>query len=145
MKIFFYSVLLLFFISCTSKPGSASNDPERTGTKKSGISAGPEADGEALYLQHCAVCHSADGSGKEGLYPPLTATEYVTGNKSRLIGIVLHGMTGELQIEDKTYNSVMASFSYLKDNQIAAILTWIRAGFGKGAGEITPEDVKNER
>ena len=97
--------------------------------------------GLGIYKTYCQVCHQADGKGVPGMNPPLTQTEYVLGEKERLIGIVLNGLTGEIEVNGETFNNVMASHSFLSDQQIANVLSYVRSNFGNDAPAITPEEV----
>lgn len=47
---------------------------------------------------------------------------------------ILNGMTGEVEINGDTYRNVMAPHSDLTDQQIADVLTYVRANFG-GSGQ----------
>ncbi|MDX1666255.1 MAG: PQQ-dependent sugar dehydrogenase [Saprospiraceae bacterium] len=98
-----------------------------------------------LYNTYCGTCHQQDGRGAPGRFPPLTATDWVSGDKERLIKIVLNGMQGEVEVEGTTYNSIMPSHQYLSDEEIATILTYIRQNFGNEAGEVSAEEVKMVR
>ncbi|UZR93329.1 c-type cytochrome [Chondrinema litorale] len=97
--------------------------------------------GMGIYKTYCQVCHQANGEGVPGMNPPLTQTEYVLGEKERIIGIVLNGLTGEIEIKGETYNNVMASHSFLTDQQIANVLSFVRSSFGNDADAVTPEEV----
>ncbi|MFZ5941206.1 MAG: c-type cytochrome [Bacteroidota bacterium] len=146
MKSYLLFVILFLATGCTSNPGAGEEKISETRKDpKEHIKESGMPDGKALYQTNCAVCHGSDGSGKEELYPPLSGSEYVSGDKNRLIGIVLNGMTGELKVGEKTYNSVMAPFSYLKDAQIAAILSWIRKEFADNPDAVSPEEVRQQR
>ena len=97
------------------------------------------------YEQHCSSCHQRDGSGVARLIPPLVGTDYVNGNKSRLIRILLEGLNERIIVQDEEYYSPMASFQHLSDQQIADILTFIRARFGSGASPVSAKEVQGER
>lgn len=102
--------------------------------------------GETLYKKYCLVCHQADGYGVPNMNPPLIKTNYVTGDKKRLINWVLKGSgTTKISIDGKTYNNKMPAQNYLKDDEIANILTYIRNSFGNKASVIRDSDVKNVR
>lgn len=101
--------------------------------------------GKKIYNQYCLTCHQADGGGVPRMNPPLIQTEYVLGNKQRLIGIVLNGMNQPLEINDETYENPMASHAFLKDEQIADVLTYVRNTFGNKASMILPAEVKAVR
>lgn len=101
--------------------------------------------GQELYAQHCAACHRPDGLGAPGLIPPLAATSWVTGEKNRLIQVVLQGMSGRIEVNGATYDQEMPGFRHLSDDDVAAVLTFIRASFGNKAGAVITEEVREER
>jgi mono/diheme cytochrome c family protein len=101
--------------------------------------------GAAVYEQNCASCHQKDGNGVPRLIPPLTGTDYVSGDKTRLIRILLQGLNERILVQEEEYYSPMASFQQLTDRQIADVLTYIRARFGDGASPIRPEQVGSVR
>lgn len=101
--------------------------------------------GKKVYDMYCQACHQADGNGVPRLNPPLAGTVYVTGSKTRLIDIVLNGLTDPLEINGEEYNNPMAAHSFLTDQQIADVLTYIRNSFGNKAGVVTTAEVKKQR
>ena len=101
--------------------------------------------GKNLYYNYCGICHQNDGRGARGRWPPLTGTEWVSGDKKRLISIILNGLEGEIQVNDVTYNEVMPQHGFLKDNDIANILTYIRQEFGDKADAVSEEEVREVR
>ncbi len=70
---------------------------------------------------------------------------YVTGDKKKLIQWVLKGSVENVPIDGKYYSNNMPAQNYLKDEEIAGILTYIRNSFGNKASAITPTEVKNIR
>ncbi len=105
----------------------------------------PVAVGEQKYNQICASCHQATGQGVEGNFPPLAGSEWVTGDPQVPIAIVLHGLQGEIQVAGKTYNGAMQPWSMMPDEDIAAILTYVRQAWGNSAGPVTADQVKAVR
>jgi mono/diheme cytochrome c family protein len=104
-----------------------------------------KANGKAVYTTYCLACHQADGGGVPRMNPPLIQTEYVNGNKQRLIGIVINGLNVPLEINGDSYENPMASHAFLKDQQIADVLTYIRSSFGNKSSAITVAEVKAVR
>ena len=104
-----------------------------------------KAKGKEVYNKYCLACHQPDGGGVPRMNPPLIATEYVNGNKQRVIGIVLKGLNSPLEINGETYENPMASHAFLKDQQIADVLTYIRSSFGNKSTAVSAEDVKAVR
>lgn len=102
-------------------------------------------DGVQVYNTLCAACHGTDGKGLNGL-PPLVGSEWPRGAAERTIKIVLHGMSGPVEVAGKTYDVVMPpQGAVLSDEKIAAALTYVRAAFAAGAGAVTPAEVKAVR
>src|SRR5690606_26703611 len=101
--------------------------------------------GERLYLTHCASCHRQDGTGAEGLIPPLSNADCVVGDKCRLFCLVLNGLSEPIEVNGKVYEQEMPGYANLKDEEIADILTYIRNSFGNEANPIIPGEVYEER
>lgn len=98
--------------------------------------------GHRVYKMSCLPCHQADGNGVPGMHPPLRQTEWVTGDKERLIRIVSEGMEGEITVNGEIYNTIMPAQLHLKPQQIADVLTFVRKSYGNDASEITLEEVQ---
>ncbi len=101
--------------------------------------------GQSVYKQYCLSCHQIDGSGVPNMNPPLIKTSYVTGDKTRLIKVVLKGFTQPVEIDGESYSNNMAPHNFLKDQEIADVLTYIRNNFGNKAPAITAIEVKAVR
>ena len=104
-----------------------------------------KAKGKEIYKKYCLACHQADGGGVPRMNPPLIGTDYVNGNKQKVIGIVLTGLNTPLEINGETYENPMASHAFLKDEQIADLLTYIRSSFGNKSSAVTSAEVKAVR
>jgi mono/diheme cytochrome c family protein/glucose/arabinose dehydrogenase len=98
--------------------------------------------GKALYAGVCAACHQPNGMGLDGLAPPLLDSEWVLGSHDRLTRIALHGVRGPLKVKGSTYQLDMPPMGIFGDEQLAAILTYIRREWEHGADPISPEQVK---
>ena len=101
-----------------------------------------------LAYQTCLPCHQATGQGLPGVYPPLAGSEWVTGNEERLIRVLLHGLTGPVEVKGNTYNQNMPSFGKVpgsaygwSNEKIAQVLSYIRHEWGNNAEFITTEKV----
>lgn len=101
--------------------------------------------GEIVYEQYCLACHQLDGSGVPGMYPPLRETEWVTGDKNTLIEVVMNGLSGTIEVNGEVYNQEMAASGFLSDEEIAAVLTYIRNGFGNDSGGVSAAEVASIR
>ncbi|MEA1784806.1 PQQ-dependent sugar dehydrogenase [Arenibacter sp. GZD96] len=101
--------------------------------------------GAQTYYRYCSACHQLNGKGASGRFPPLINTDWVTGDKVRLIKVILNGMEGSLQIGDEVYNGVMPQHGFLSDEEIAEVLTYIRSSFGNAADAVTTDLVESVR
>lgn len=103
------------------------------------------ARGKTVYTTYCLACHQASGGGVPNLNPPLVKTSFVLGDKKKLITILLKGMDEEVEINGNYYSNSMPSQAFLKDQEIADVLTYIRNNFGNKASAVTPAEVKTTR
>ena len=104
------------------------------------------ATGKEIYTKYCLACHQQDGKGVPKLNPPLINTSYVTGDKKTLITWVLKGSGEEkVAIDGNFYNNNMPPQNFLKDDEMAKVLTYIRNSFGNKAGAVTSAEVKMVR
>lgn len=101
--------------------------------------------GKVVYDAYCLACHQADGRGVPGQNPPLAKTDWVLGDKTRLIGVVLNGLTEEVEINGEVYGNPMPAHDFLTDRQVADVLTYVRSHFGNQASGVKPEEVKAVR
>ncbi len=103
-------------------------------------------DGQEVYLTRCNSCHMANGEGVQGVFPPLANSEYVTGDKGRLVRMLLNGLRGEIVVNEVTYNGMMPPWGgFLSDQEIADVSTYIRTNFGNDAEPVTAEEVAKVR
>lgn len=92
----------------------------------------------------CGACHGPTGAGVPGLAPPLANSEWVTGPVENLIGIQLRGLTGPITVAGKDYTlpaPMAAMGAGQPDENIAAVITYIRNSFGNSAPPVTAEMV----
>jgi len=85
-------------------------------------------DGEALYAAACSGCHQPQGQGAYGAgqYPTLAANPRLAGGRYPA-WIVLNGMGG------------MPAFnSWLDDEQIIAVVTYVQTSFGNRYADAPP-------
>ena len=109
--------------------------------------------GSKVYQReaHCGTCHLTHGKGNGLIYPSLVNSPWVSGSEERLIKMALHGMWGPITVHGKTYEPArgvppMTAFrNLLNDEELAAVLTFVRNSWGNEASVIAPETVKRVR
>jgi mono/diheme cytochrome c family protein len=107
-----------------------------------------------LYLQgaeiyrregHCITCHQENGQGLPAAqFPPLAESEWVSGDRNRLIKLTLHGLLGPIKVKGVAYQGLvpMTPFKGLSNEELASVLTYVRNSFGNEASSIQPEHVE---
>jgi nitrite reductase (NO-forming) len=98
--------------------------------------------GKALFNGTCSVCHQANGAGLAGVFPPLAKSDYLNADHKRAIGVVLHGLSGKVNVNGKDYESVMPTMNQLNDDEVANILTYVLNSWDNKGGQVKTEDVK---
>jgi len=101
--------------------------------------------GAKVYDIYCSSCHQKDGKGDGLRFPPLDSSEWVMGDKKRLINILLNGLEGTIEVKGKPYNSLMPPQSFLTDEEIAQVLTYIRQNFDNNASVVSSGEVNKLR
>jgi mono/diheme cytochrome c family protein/glucose/arabinose dehydrogenase len=94
--------------------------------------------GQEIYNNLCIACHQPDGQGREKVAPSLINSRYVVGDPSIAARIVLAGKEGQVGLMPPLGAS-------LSDDQIAAVLTYVRREWGHTASPVAPDDVKEIR
>jgi len=96
----------------------------------------------AVYTLYCRSCHQVNGMGDGTRFPPLGGSEWVTGDKNALIGVVLNGMQSPITVKGVPYSEVMpAHGTFMSNEQIAEVLTYVRKNFGNNSEAISPAEV----
>ena len=110
------------------------------------LNTGDRLEGSILYDTYCANCHQRDGKGDNNRFPPLVKSDYVRGNKDRLVDIILNGLEGKITVDGKTYSGIMPPHkAMLDDHAVASIATYVRHRFGQLKGSVSTLDVTRVR
>jgi mono/diheme cytochrome c family protein len=104
--------------------------------------------GSKLYAKdgYCVTCHQVNGKGLTASgFPPLANSKWVTGNEDRLIKLVLKGIMGPMELNGVKYEGQVPMTPFgglMNDQEIAAVLTYVRNSFGNKATPINAAKVK---
>jgi mono/diheme cytochrome c family protein len=101
--------------------------------------------GATVYNTYCVSCHQRNGKGDGSRFPPLDSSEWVNGDKKRLIDVVLNGLDKPIEVKGKPYNNLMPQHSFLRDEDLAQVLTYIRKRFNNNSDSITVKNVSDIR
>jgi mono/diheme cytochrome c family protein len=100
------------------------------------------AQGKALYAQHCANCHGEDGRGEAFKYPALAGNRLVTSASTNNVmrSVLFGGFAPSTQGNPRPYG--MPPFRpQLSDEELAAVLSFIRASWGNNAAPVSPAQI----
>jgi mono/diheme cytochrome c family protein len=88
------------------------------------------SEGGRLFADFCAACHGAQGAGIPEVFPALVQNDVVNAkDPTAHVVVILNGIHGR-PIGGKPYVTQMPSFSWLNDEEIAAIINFERSSWG---------------
>ncbi|MGA9755471.1 MAG: cytochrome c [Desulfobaccales bacterium] len=87
--------------------------------------------GKTVFEDNCAQCHRSNGQGLPATFPALNKNPFVAGDPKAVIATVLKGRKGLLG-QMPTWKDT------LNDQQIAAVVTYIRQAWSNRAPAVTP-------
>ena len=116
------------------KPGAAAPVTPLTPAEQARFDAG-----RTIYQTLCQACHQANGRGAERLAPSLIGSEFALAAAPTVpIRIVLQGKEGTVALMPPLGGE-------LNDEQIAAVLTYIRREWGHTGAPVEPAAVTRTR
>jgi mono/diheme cytochrome c family protein/glucose/arabinose dehydrogenase len=95
-------------------------------------------DGRDIYNNLCVACHQPDGRGREKLAPSLIGSEFALAPAPVPVRILMNGKEGAVGLMPPVG-------SVLNDQQIAAVLTYIRREWGQTGSPVDPAVVAQVR
>jgi nitrite reductase (NO-forming)/hydroxylamine reductase len=99
------------------------------------------AAGKGIYEANCGACHQPNGKGLPGAFPPLAESDYLLRDREDVLAVALFGLSGPITVNDQEYNGVMPSMGHLKDEDLAAALTYVFNSWGNSLAAVTPAEV----
>lgn len=133
IAIFFLGLSLLFVLNHNTDKYSPQTDPLKESIKR----------GREIYTDFCMSCHLPNGEGVENIYPPLAKSDYLIKNREESIRGIKYGQEGEIIVNGKTYNTVMAALG-LSDDEVADVMNYITNSWGnKNDKIVTKKEVSN--
>ncbi|MDP9041400.1 MAG: cytochrome c [Bacteroidota bacterium] len=148
MTITFQSFIILSIIYLIVTPAFLKAQNERKsnnhcGVQKSSFRISVDS-GRVVYIKQCLSCHQADGMGNANISPPLSG-KVITGDKKKLIEIIINGQDKNEEIKGKTYQNSMPTGPVIKDQENADVTTYIRSSFGNKGSVVKVSEVNSIR
>lgn len=100
--------------------------------------------GKNVYMQTCFACHQSEGQGIPNAFPPLANSDFLNADVNRAIDIVLYGLSGEITVNGKKYNSVMTAQA-ISEEEVANVLTYVYNSWGNSKKDVTPAMVRSRK
>ena len=97
--------------------------------------------GKQLYEELCVTCHLAEGTGTEGVFPPLAKSDYLVKNKEGAIRSIKFGQEGEIKVNGVVYNNIMPAPG-LNDQEVADLMNYIQNSWGNKGKYVTAKEVE---
>jgi mono/diheme cytochrome c family protein len=100
--------------------------------------------GKRTFMTMCTPCHQETGLGLPNQFPPLAGSDWVNAaGHARLVRIVLDGFTGPVEVNGKSFNNTMVPWrGTMSDEQIAAVLSYVRQAWGNKGAPVGVDNVK---
>ncbi len=108
--------------------------------------AGPDQSvmkkGAQIYADECSGCHKPDGSGIPALFPTLKGAPAVQQtDPTSLLHVVLRGAAAASTDKAPTAGSMPQFGWILSDEDVAAVVTYVRNAWGNSAPAVNASDV----
>lgn len=124
---------LLARVEWPGKPGASAPIARLTPEQQQRFAAGQE-----VYRNVCQACHQPDGRGMDKIAPPLVGAAFVLGAPEVPVRILLHGKEGSVGLMPPVGQ-------IFTDEQIAAVLTYVRREWGQGGTPVESATVSAVR
>jgi mono/diheme cytochrome c family protein len=98
------------------------------------------ADGARLYAGNCAGCHQQNGQGIPGVYPSLAASPVVLGDPGPMAAWIVKGRRPTVTPAGR-FPTIMPQFVWLKPDDVAALLNYLRSSFGNHAPAVDVDTI----
>ena len=97
------------------------------------------ARGIDIYTDFCITCHMPNGQGVEAVYPPLAKSDFLMKNRNESIKGIKYGQQGEITVNGKTYNNIMAPLG-LSNDEVADVMNYITNSWGNTNDDMVTEE-----
>lgn len=131
MKIVLIAALSLTGVAAIA---AAQTPAQHAGAAQAPAGTQPGVAGGEIFATNCAACHQPQGEGIEGAFPKLAGNTFVAGDPKAVVATLLNGRGGMPSFRDD-----------LKDDQLAAVASYIRTSWGNAAAPIAAQDFAQQR
>ncbi len=137
--------LAVLLVLAWGQDGPSAAEGSETAVHDAEVAAASTAElmarGQAVYNANCAACHQPNGTGLKGAFPPLAGSDYLRGDRRKVIGAALFGLSGPITVNGMEYNGVMPSLGHLPDEDLAAALSYVFGSWGNNLAAVGVDEV----
>ena len=132
---------LMLFVACSQADDQTGAAKVHAAETAAGSLEQMMAAGKGVYDTNCAACHQPTGKGLPGAFPPLAGSDFLQGDREKVLSVALFGLSGPITVNGEEYNAVMPSMGYLSDEDLAAALTYVFNSWGNSLAAVSASEV----
>ncbi len=115
------------------------NPPPKTAAATA-PAAPAKVDGATVFKDQCMACHQENAQGVPEQFPPLAKNADLFLSPDYPVRVVLFGLEGKITVDGKKFDSAMPPLDVLSDQEIAAVVNYVRGNFGNAT--LAPKSMK---
>lgn len=96
--------------------------------------------GEAVFVEHCEICHNPTNHASPRDYPALAGNTLVQAHNPETVLRVIHEGSQSAAIQNASISYSMPSFATLDDRDVADVATYIRNSWGNKAAPVSAKE-----
>jgi len=135
----------MLIVACSQADGQSETAKVHAAETAAGSFDELMAAGKGIYEANCGACHQPNGKGLTGAFPPLAGSDFLQGKREDVLAVALFGLSGPITVNDVEYNAVMPSMGHLKDEDLAAALTYVFNSWGNSYAAVSASEVAELR
>jgi mono/diheme cytochrome c family protein len=117
-----------------------------TAAKETAGTATGNSHGRDLYADNCTACHMEKGTGQAGIFPPLKGSAVAQSpDPATAIHLVLSGSHAASTPSNPNRFGMPPFAGKFSDDDVAALLTYVRSAWGNRAGAVSDSQVDSVR
>lgn len=117
-----------------------------TAAKETAGKATENLHGRDLYADNCTACHMGSGEGQPGIFPALKGSAVAQSpDPATAIHLVLSGSQAASTASNPNRFGMPPFAGKFSDDDVAALLTYVRGAWGNRAGAVSDSQVSSVR
>ncbi len=146
IALFFVAAIAVTISTVSNKANAEENNRVELFAGELDLDASIEA-GKLVYEGKgtCAICHLATGMGLPPAFPPLAEADYLLADVQRAVKQTMYGSKTPITVNGTTYPGSVMTLTEMTDEEVRDVVNYILNSWGNDGGDVTLEDVEDER